>query len=334
MQHARAALDRGDAAAAASGARAFIAMFPGDPNLADAQWLLGLALEQAGAWGAAWEQYGLFILNFPAHPARPAAVARAEALVQRATARILPMPTRWRLTRALGASGPTGDVAEVLAFPASAGWESMARQVTRAALDGGRVWVWRPLGTASEPFDPFDEAHVARLEREFRAMAAWPVEGFVIDGALHVGEWSHRPAAAGAYRALAREIVRTAADPGRLTWTWAGTRARASARALRRFVAGAEAVNPRMGWIVRLSPSAILSPERAVRESGEDLAELRRAAPGAVWAIDGAAEATSRLAARLDETGAEITIAVWTAGNEIVLLQEQRPRPAVPGASR
>jgi hypothetical protein len=145
-------------------------------------------------------------------------------------------------------------------------------------------------------------------------------QGLVVDGELHVGEGARPAAAARAYEAIARAMPETAVGRERLAWTWAGMRARASARALTRWVAAAETVNPRMGWLVRVSTAAVTRPERALRSFGEDLAELRAAAPRAVWAIDAPIETGSQLGTRLTELGARLPVAVWSPTGEFVAL--------------
>jgi hypothetical protein len=319
LQEVRDALASGNAAAAAAAAEIFIAGSPGDARLADAQWLLALARERAGAWGAAWDQYSLFVLNFPGHPARDEAESRAEALVRHITERERPRPVQWRVTAFAEVSRATSDdEAAVVAVTGADLGGSVARTVTRAAVDGARVWVWRPLGTNAGAFDPFDDAQVARLEREFHLMAAWPIEGFVIDAALYVGDGVRSPAADRAYGDLAAAIPDTAVGRERLAWTWAGMRGRASARALHRWVEAVASVNPSAGWLVRVSTSAVAHPEGALRAFGEDLAELRAAAPAAIWAIDAPIEFGARVAAQLTEWGSRPSVAVWSAAGHIV----------------
>lgn len=319
LQGARDALASGNAAAAAAAVETFIARSPGDARLADAQWLLALARERAGAWGAAWDQYSSFVLNFPGHPARDEAASRAEALVRHTTQRNLPRPSQWRVASLAEMPHPTSDhEAAVVAVTGADFGGSVARAVTRAAVNGARVWVWRPLGANAEVFDPFDDAQVARLEREFQLMAAWPIEGFVIDAALYVGDGVRLPAADRAYGDLATAIPDTAAGRERLAWTWAGMRGRASARALHRWVAAATSVNPRVGWLVRVSTAAVAHPEDALRAFGEDLAELRAAVPTAIWAIDAPIESGARVATQLTAWGSRPSVAVWSPTGHIV----------------
>ncbi len=319
LQAVRDALASGHAAAAAAAAETFIAGSPGDARLPDAQWLLALARERAGSRGAAWDQYALFVLNFPAHSAREEAASRAEALVRGVTERRLPLPRRWRMTTLAGWAGGTSDTEAVVVAVAGRDIDgAMARAVIRAAVDGARVWVWRPLGASAAPFDPFDDVQVARLEHEFRLMAQWPIEGLVIDAALHVGEELRLPVADRAYGDLAAGIPDTVSARERLAWTWAGMRGRASSRALQRWVAAATAVNPDVKWLVRVSPTAVSRPERALREFGEDLAELRAAAPEAIWAIDASPESGARAATHLAEWGSRPSVAVWLSTGEIV----------------
>lgn len=321
LQAIRDALDAGNAPAAAAAAESFIVASPGDPRLADAQRLLGLAREHTGARGAAWDQYAQFLSNFPAHPARDEVAARAAALVGGIPQRPVP-PQRWRVGSFTENPGVVfgEDVGVVVALGADLG-ATAARTVMRAAVDGARLWIWRPLGGRGAAFDPFDAAQVERVRREFQTMAAWPIEGFVIDAALHVPEAARTPEAARAYDAIAASVS-SERDGGRdrLAWTWAGMRARASAHALRQWVAAVEAVSPRTGWLVRVSTTAIVRPERALREGGEDLAELRLAAPTAVWAIDGPAEVAPQVAARLPVGGPHWSVAVWSPAGDIVAL--------------
>jgi hypothetical protein len=321
LEAARDALESGNASAAAAGAEAFIAASPGDPRLADAQRLLGLARERAGLFGAAWDQYSLFLLNFPQHPARDEVAGRADSLVRRVAQRSLPPPGRWRVALpADGSVSQSDDVAVVLALAGSSLGGAVSKAVTRAAVDGARVWVWLPLGTPATAFDPFDDGQVTRLEEEFRTMASWPIEGFVVDGGLHVGEGSRSAAALRAHETIARVMPETSAGRERIAWTWAGMRARASAGALNRWVIAAEAVNPRVGWLVRVSTAAVERPELALRSFGEDLAELRRAAPRAVWAIDAPIEAGFQRSTRLSELGSRLPVAVWSPTGDIVAL--------------
>lgn len=320
LEAVRDALESGNAAAAAAAAEVFIAASPGDPRLADAQRLLGLARERAGLWGAAWDQYSLFLMNFPRHPARDEVAGRADSLVRRIAERSLPPPERWRVTSFVGgpASG-SDDAAVVMALAGSGPGGAVAKTVTRAAVDGARVWVWLPLSASAGAFDPFDDAQVAKLEEEFRIMASWPIEGFVVDGGLHVGEEARAAAAVRAYDTIARVMPETSAGRERIAWTWAGMRARASARALNRWVVAVEAVNPRVGWLIRVSTAAVVRPEHALRTFGEDLAELRRAAPRAVWVIDTPLDA-AQLGSRLTELGSRLPVAVWSQTGDIVAL--------------
>jgi hypothetical protein len=174
-----------------------------------------------------------------------------------------------------------------------------------------------------EPFDPFDDAAVARLEREFHVMAGWPVEGFVIDGALYLSDGVHPPAAAQAYRGLSAAMGDTAAERDRLAWAWAGMRGRASAKALRRWVEAASEVNARAGWLVRVSPVAVTQPERALRGSGEDLAELRLAAPSAILAVDAPSESAAGIMTRLTDWGPRLAVAAWPQAGDIVALPHE-----------
>ncbi|MFZ5874983.1 MAG: hypothetical protein ACOYXU_01120 [Nitrospirota bacterium] len=317
LQQARDALERGDAAGAAAAASAVILSAPGDARLADAQRLLGLAHERAGALAAAWEQYHLFLKNFPLHPARDDVADRADALVQRARERPVPPPTRWRAVSAGAGRWDSSDDAAVVTVADSDDREWVGARVTRAAVDGARIWVrLEPAGV----FDPFDEETVARVERRVQAAAAWPIEGLVFDR-VTLGEGVSSPAADRAYADLARDLAGLPAAGDRLIWTWAGMRARASAAALRRFVAAATTVNPRIMCAIRISADAVFRPERAVREAGEDWAALRVAAPAAMWAIDAPANVTSRLAAALSPGEARLPLARWTEDGGMVRLR-------------
>jgi hypothetical protein len=320
LQHARDALERGDTAAAAAAASAVILSAPGDIRLADAQRLLGLAHERAGLRGAAWEQYRLFLRNFPAHPARDDVADRADALVQRARDRVEPPPVRWRAVPAHGGGWASFDGAVVVAVSESDDRERVEERLTRESVDGARVWVRLTPAEPAGAFDPFDEAAVARMERRVLAVAAWPIEGVVLEG-LTLSEGVQSPAADRAYAALARGIEGQPAGAERLTWTWAGMRARASAAALRRFVAAAATVNPRIEWAIRISTDAVLKPEQAVRKNGEDWVAFRAAAPDAIWAIDSPADATSQLTAALTQREARLVLARWTGDGGMVRLR-------------
>ncbi len=321
LQRARDALERGDAAGAAAAASAAILSSPGDARLADAQRVLGLAYERAGSRGAAWEQYRLFLRNFPAHPARDDVADRAERLVQRARDRVMPTPARWRTVSARDDRWASFDDAAVVVTvkdPDDA--ERAGSRLTREAVDGARVWVRLVPAKPGGVFDPFDEEAVARVERRVRAAAAWPIEGLVVEG-VTLGERASSPAADRVYADLARDIAGLPAGRDRLIWTWAGMRARASAGALRRFVAAAKAVNPRVKWAIRISEDVVFHPELAVRALGADWAELRAAAPDAMWAIDASERMGPRLAAALTETEARLPLARWTADGEMALLK-------------
>jgi hypothetical protein len=315
----REALERGDPAAAAADAAAFIARSPGDPRLADAQRLLGLAYEGTGARRAAWEQYALFLKNYPSDPARDDVADRADRLLRRVQERVNAPPARWQAVASL--DGPLvspDDTVLVVTVQAPAETDRVAPRLTRAALDGARIWVRASLGAPTSAFDPFDEQAVTRLEEWFREMASVPIEGFVMDGALAFGERTHTVAGDRAFSALASVIPDTPEGRERLAWTWAGTRARASAAALRRFVAAASEANPRIGWVLRVSADAVFRPERAVREAGEDWGELRAAAPTAVWAVDVPEGFEARLATALGEIGPRPRLARWIEGGAIL----------------
>lgn len=321
LQRARDALERADAAAAAAAASAVILSAPGDARLADAQRLLGLAYERAGSRGAAWEQYRLFLRNFPAHPARDDVADRADRLVQRARERVLPPPTRWRAVSTRdGRWASFDDAAVVVTVDDPDDAERAGSRLTWEAVNGSRVWVRLMPAGPTEVFDPFDEETVARVERHVLAVAAWPIEGLIIEG-VTLEEGARSPAADRVYGELARGIEGLPAGRDRLIWTWAGMRARASAAALRRLVAAAQAVNPRVRWAIRISADAVFRPELAVRESGEDWGEFRTAVPDALWAIDASERMVSRLAATLTETEARLPLARWTAEGGMVALK-------------
>jgi hypothetical protein len=320
LQRARDALERGDAAAASAAASAVILSAPGDVRLADAQRLLGLAYERAGRRGAAWDQYHLFLTNFPLHPARNDVADRAEALVQRARDRLEPPPVLWRAVSASSGQWASVDGAVVVTVNESDDGDRVGERLTREAVDGARVWVRLSPSDATGAFDPFDQAAVARMERRVLAVAEWPIEGVVLEG-LTLNEGVHSPAADRAYATLARGVEGQPAGPDRLVWTWAGMRARASSAALRRIVAAGTSVNPRMKWAVRISADAVLKPEEAVRAAGEDWVALRAAAPDAIWAIDSPADATAQLTAALTQREAQLPLARWTGDGGMVRLR-------------
>jgi hypothetical protein len=321
LERVRDALERGDFAAAAATAGAFIASSPGDPRLADAQRLLGLARERSGALGEAWQQYTLFLTNFPSHPARDDVAERIDRLVRHVRERADVLPNRWQPVPSWnGQRSPSGETALVVTFRDVAEVDRVAPRLTRAALDGARIWVRASLGAPDGVFDPFDVETVTRREQWFHAMASRPIEGFVIDG-LGLGPDARPAAAARAWEELSRVIPETPEGRERLAWTWAGTRARASAAALQRFVAAAEGVAPRIGWVIRVSADVVLRPEYAVREAGEDWGELRIAAPRAVWAMDIPAGLESRLIKGAMDNGSRPPLARRTQGDGLVLLK-------------
>src|SRR3989304_2418935 len=67
LHEARAAYERGDDAVSIARAGAFISASPAPPLLAEAQLLLARVRERSGAWATAWEQYRLFLSNYPTH---------------------------------------------------------------------------------------------------------------------------------------------------------------------------------------------------------------------------------------------------------------------------
>ena len=81
LHEARAAYERGDDAVSIVRAEAFIASAPGHPLLGEAQLLLARIRERSGAWATAWEQYRLFLSNYPTHA--EAADALEEAIAGR-----------------------------------------------------------------------------------------------------------------------------------------------------------------------------------------------------------------------------------------------------------
>ncbi|MFZ5861886.1 MAG: tetratricopeptide repeat protein [Nitrospirota bacterium] len=319
LQRARAALERGDAPAAVVAASQVILSAPGDARLADAQRVLGLAYERAGSRGAAWQQYRLFLDNFPGHPARDDVADRADALVRRARERMMPLPVRWQVVSAGDArwTSSADDVAVVVAVNDRDNAARVGPRVTREAVDGARVWIRLEPGGV---FDPFDDDAVTRLERRVLAAADWPIEGIVLDG-VQLGAGASSPAADRAYAELARVVAEHPAGRDRLVWTWAGMRARASAAALRRVVVAARTVAPHIRWAIRISADAVLRPELAVREAGEDWAAFQAAAPDAVWAIDAPASATLGLAAALTEREARLPLARWTPDGGMTALR-------------
>ena len=184
---ARAAFERGDDAAAIARAEAFIAASPGDPLLADAQLLLARSRERVGDWAAAWEQYRLFVSNYPTHPATREALARAADLARRYVFTSERTVARWRIVAADGpavrfdrwmagqSAGPTG---AILALGRRPDWDAVARLVDDAAVEGERLLLWQPLDEPDVPFDPFDEPRLKALEDAYRAAARLPVDGF------------------------------------------------------------------------------------------------------------------------------------------------------------
>jgi hypothetical protein len=76
-----------------------------------------------------------------------------------------------------------------------------------------------------------------------------------------------------------------------------------------------------MQWAIRISSDAVLKPEQAVRETGEDWVALRAAAPDAIWAIDSPADGTSRLTAALTQREARLVLARWTGDGGMVRLR-------------
>ncbi len=333
LQEARAAYERGDDAVARARAEALIAALPGHPMLAEAQLLLARARERSGAWATAWEQYRLFLSNYPTHAEAADALARAAALARRHVfAGTRPPVARWRVivpdragSMGFGRSAfSVGDgewVGAVLAPGVNPEWDEVARAIDRVAVDGVRIALRLSLAEPGRPFDPFDDAAVGWAEAAYRAAAAWPIEGFLVDRELYVAATAPPPAARTVMESRFGLGSSLAALSEPQAWAWAGMRARASARALGRFVRAADAVQPGRTWIVAVSETAVTRPAETVFDRGEDLAELRAAAPGLVPAIVAAAPFdAAAVAARLAEVGVQARPLAWVAGQDLVAL--------------
>lgn len=323
LHEARAAYERGDDAVSIVRVEAFIASAPGHPLLAEAQLLLARVRERSGAWATAWEQYRLFLSNYPTHAGAADALARAAALARRHVfAGERPPVARWRVIAPDRSTFPIGDgarVGAVLAPGVNPKWDEVARAIDLAAVDGVRIALRLSLAEPGRPFDPFDDAAVGRAEAAYRAAAAWPIEGFLIDRDLYVAAAAPPPAAQGVMASLFGLGSFPAALSEPRAWAWAGMRARASARALGRFVRAVDAVQPGRTWIVAVSEAAVMRPAEAVLDRGEDLAELREAAPGLVPAIVAAAPFDlTAAAARLAEAGVRARPLAWVAGQDLV----------------
>ena len=323
LHEARAAYERGDDAVSIVRAEAFIASAPGHPLLGEAQLLLARIRERSGAWATAWEQYRLFLSNYPTHAEAADALARAAALARRYVFAGARRPVvRWRVI-APGRSGfPVGDgerVGAVLAPGVNLQWDEVVRAIDRAAVDGVRIALRLSLAEPGRPFDPFDDAAVGRAEAAYRTAAGWPIEGFVIGRDLYVAAAAPPPTAQGVMESLFGLGSSPAVLSEPQAWAWAGMRARASARALGRFVRAVDAVQPGRTWIVAVSEAAVMRPAEAVLDRGEDLAELREAASGLVPAIVAAAPFDlTAAAARLAEVGVRARPLAWVAGQDLV----------------
>lgn len=325
FHEARAAYERGDDAVASARAEAFIASAPGHPLLAETQLLLARVRERSGAWATAWEQYRLFLSNYPTHAEAADALASAAALARRHVfAGERPPVVRWRVIAPGRSAFPVGDGERggaVLAPGGNPEWEEVARAIDRAAIDGVRTVLRLSLAEPGRPFDPFDDAAIGRAEAAYRAAAAWPIEGFLVGRDLYVAAAAPPPAAQGVMASLFGPGSSPAALSDPRAWAWAGMKARASARALGRFVRAVDAVQPGRTWIVVVSEAAVMHPAEAVLDRGEDLAELREAAPGLVPAIVAAAPFDLRAAAaRLAEAGVRARPLAWVAGQDLVAL--------------
>lgn len=328
LHEARAAYEWGDDAVSIARAEAFIASSPGHPLLAEAQLLLARARERSGAWATAWEQYRLFLSNYPTHAEAADALGRAAALARRHVfAGKRPPVARWRVIAPDRAGWdrsafPVGDGARggaVLAPGVNPNWDEVARAIDRAAVDGVRVALRLSLAEPGRPFDPFDDAAVGRAEAAYRAAAAWPIEGFLVDRELYVAAAAPPPAAHTVMESLFGLGSSPAARSEPRAWAWAGMRARASARALGRFVRAVDAVQPGRTWIVAVSEAAVTRPAAALLDEGEDLAELREAAPGLVPAIVAAAPFDAEVvASRVAEVGVRARPLAWVAGQDLV----------------
>ncbi len=328
---AQAAFDRGEYAEAIARAEAFIAASPGHPSLAAAQLLLARSREHLGDRVAAWEQYRLFVSNYPTHAAAHEALLRAADLARRYVFFPARPVARWRIVSAdepsvgfdrwaVGQStGPTG---AILALGRRPDWNAVARLVDVAAVEGVRLLLWQPLDEPGAPFDPFDDARVKALEEIYRAAARLPVEGFFVGPALSLEANAPAPAAQGVMKSFGQgTLLPSSETSGRFAWAWAGLRARASARALGRFVQVVEGVQPARMWLAAVSTSAVIRPAEAILREGEDLAELRRAVPQLVPVLMGI-DATDRgqIAADLLRLGFSARALEWTSDRELVAL--------------
>jgi hypothetical protein len=335
LRDAQAAFDRGETAGAIARAETFISAAPGHPRLADAQLLLARSRERDGAWIAAWEQYRLFLANYPTHPEVRNALPRAASLARRyvfASGR--PSVTRWRVVPlasreaawaerlvALRREEHTG---VVLALGSQPDWAHVARAVDRAAVEGVRLVLWPLLHDTGLPFDPFDTASVGQMEEMYRFAAGLATEGFVVGRDLYVDSTMHPPATGRVLESVSGFSPAQNDGATRLAWGWAGMRARASARALAQLVNAVEAVRPGRLWLVAVSAVTVARPAEAILDLGEDLAELRRAAPGFVPAIVGVELLDhSAIGAGLSRLGFVVRPFVWTRDGDLVELSRR-----------
>ncbi|MBI3608444.1 MAG: hypothetical protein HY207_10805 [Nitrospirae bacterium] len=330
LPEARAAFDRGDDAAAIARAEAFIAASPGDPLLADAQLLLARSRERTGDWAAAWEQYRLFLSNFPTHAAAREALARAADLARRHVFSPAQPVFRWRIVSAdepavrfdrWSANQRDGPTGAILALGRRPDWETVARLVDHAAVEGVRLLLWPPLDEPEAPFDPFDDVRVRASEDAYRAAARLPVDGFLVGPALSLGAGARGLAAQRVMESLSQGMLTRSETSGRFAWAWAGLRARASARALGRFVQTVERVQPGRMWFAAVSAVAVVHPTAAILQEGEDLAELHRAVPRLVPVLIGVDAADREaIGVGISRVGFSAPAFGWTSDRELVAL--------------
>lgn len=330
LSDAQAAFDRGDDAAAIARAEAFIAASPGDPLLADAQLLLARSRERVGDWATAWEQYRLFVSNYPTHAAAREALARAANLARRHVFAPVRPVTRWRIVAAdepavrferWGASHGAGPTGVILALGRRPDWDAVARLVDDAAVEGERLLLWQPLDEPDAPFDPFDEPRLRALADAYRAAARLPVDGFFVGPEWSLGERARGAAAQHVMTSLSQGTLPLSETSGRFAWAWAGLRARASVRALGRFVQAVEQVQPGRLWFAAVSASAVIHPTAAILHQGEDLAELHRAVPRLVPVLIGLGAADrGHIGMDLSRLGFSARAFEWLSDRELVAL--------------
>jgi len=320
IQEARSAYLQGNPALAVARANQAIAIAPGDGLLAEAQLLIARSYYQMGEDGRSWDQYQLFLSNYPHHPASREALSRSAAIARRMVRSLGASPMiEWRVVtlapddRWTMRSRSVPDAFEptttglVIAVGPRPDWSRVQVAVDRAAIEGHQVLLWMPLSDGETAFDPFDADQLTALDARFQTAAGLPIDGFVVGRDLFLGEEVLGAPSPEVIHAAVRSNRTLSGLRGRSSWQWAGMRARASADVLSRLVAG---TRPGLRWMVVVSSSSVLRPWEAIVQQGQDIAEVLRRVPDISLVVVGTDDHAA-VRGRLMTLGFPATSVVW-----------------------